>query len=249
MARQPLEQAGAEGEDVAAIVDLVPARLLAREVGELAFDHARLRLRQAPRGLGQAEVDHLHLTLEGEQDVLGRDVTVDDAHGIAQALGRVRRVQRARDAHRHVHGDGRRQGRSSVQLHQPIGHAPHVAAVNVLEGDVELLVHTPEVEDLRNIRMRETNGDLRLVDEHARELVVAEAWQDALDRQLLLEAHGATARRSKDFGHPADRHALVQLVLAEALESADHRRQASPHPVPTSTPGRLALCATRPSTG
>ena len=66
--------------------------------------------------------------------------------------------------------------------------------MDVLERDVVAAVDDAEVEDLRDVRVVQLDGELRLVDEHADELfVLRDVRQDALDRDEPLEALDAEA--------------------------------------------------------
>lgn len=80
----------AKGKDIAASVEDEALDLFGRHVGELAFDGACLGF-LGGLGFGDPEVDDLDDALEGEDDVLGGDIAVDQvevmAVGIAEAVG------------------------------------------------------------------------------------------------------------------------------------------------------------------
>ena len=107
-ADEQLVEHDAEGPDVGATIRRLAARLLRRHVGGGAEDEAGGRarageggrLREAGRaararvvvpapGLGEAEVEHLHLAVGGQLDVGGLEVAVDDALlvGLLERLG------------------------------------------------------------------------------------------------------------------------------------------------------------------
>jgi hypothetical protein len=92
----------------------------------------------------------------------------------------------------------------------------HVTSVDVLERDVIAVVDDTEVEDLSDVRVVQLDRDLRLVDEHADELLVLrDVGQDPLDRDQPLEALHAVGLGAKHFGHAANIDSLEQVVLAE----------------------------------
>jgi hypothetical protein len=98
-----------------------------------------------------------------------------------------------------------------------------VLAVHVLHRDEEVVAVAPEVEDLRDVRVREARRDLRLVDEHLHEgLVVGVVGQDPLDGHRALEAVRAREPRVEHLGHPPDVDALEELVLAEDFRLSRH---------------------------
>ena len=109
-----LPEHDAEREDVGRAIDLGAAHLLGRHVRELALERARARRREPVGDLGDAEVDDLRVAVVGDEEVVRRDVAVDEAEELAvlaaqlvrrvQALGRVgadaRGELRARSARR-----------------------------------------------------------------------------------------------------------------------------------------------------
>jgi hypothetical protein len=98
-----------------------------------------------------------------------------------------------------------------------------VLAAHVLEGDEVRLVNLTELEDLRDVRVRELHRELRLVDEHRDELLVLrDGGQDALDRDETLEARLSEGLRLEDLRHPPDGDPLQQVVLPE-LDRVLHR--------------------------
>jgi hypothetical protein len=77
------------------MVDRRARRLLGRHVLDLALEAADQRLAHAPVRAGDAEVDHLHRALERDQDVLRRDVAMNDVQRLAVGVGvRVRVSER-----------------------------------------------------------------------------------------------------------------------------------------------------------
>ena len=105
-----------------------------------------------------------------------------------------------------------------------------VGAVDVLHDDEVGVVADADVEDLHAVRVREVRGEARLVEEHRDELLLlGEVRQDALDRDLLLEALEARALGAEHLGHAARRELLddaVSLLLVR-LRIGHLRRDSS----------------------
>ena len=210
-----LPEHDAEREDVGGAIDLGPAHLLGRHIGELALERARARRRQAIGDLGDAEVDDLGVALVRQEEVVRRDVAVDEAEELpvlaAQLVGRVEAVGRVgADARREVGHDP----------HVPLFGAPHHLAqrlaVEVLHGDPVGVVVLPEVEHLRDVGVVDPRGDPRLVEEHIDELVIFdEVRVDALDRHPLLEAARSIHPRQVDARHATDADLVDDAVAAE----------------------------------
>jgi hypothetical protein len=83
---EQLVQADAHGEHVAAAVDLQASHLLGGHVPELALEDPRLGLRALARGLGDAEVDELHVAVVRDEDVLRRHVAVHQLEGATRGV-------------------------------------------------------------------------------------------------------------------------------------------------------------------
>lgn len=79
----------AEGEDIGAGVDGFAAALFGGHVGVFASEGARVGvffLLEAAH-LRNTEIKHFGLAVEGDEDVLGADVAVDDVEGVAVVVG------------------------------------------------------------------------------------------------------------------------------------------------------------------
>jgi hypothetical protein len=134
LAGEQLVEHDAHGEDVAASVDRQAPHLLGRHVAELALEDARLRLAGLARGLGDAEVDELHLAVVRDEHVLRRDVAVHEVEVAAGGVLLVVRVVEAlADLHGHVAGHGH--GHGLAALARPVEDRAQVLAVHVLHGD------------------------------------------------------------------------------------------------------------------
>lgn len=90
----------AHAELIGPRVEIVAANLFRRHVAELSLDQTRARPARSIARESDAEVAELHLALFGDQDVVRRDVSVDEV-GQGALHGR----QRAKQGARHVDGD------------------------------------------------------------------------------------------------------------------------------------------------
>ncbi len=193
-----------------------PARLLRAHVAELALDDACLGAAQSPCGLGDAEVDELHVPVERHDDVLRRHVAVNDGDrraarvlagmGVGEPLG---------DAGKHVEEEAERRGFAG--LLGGVEQRPEVFAVDELECDVPLVVDVAEVEATSDVGVLEVRGDARLVFEHPEKLLVFRGVrQDSLERD-------AGARREvggqEYLGHSPHADAPIELVWAESFRA------------------------------
>src|SRR5262249_44135268 len=85
-----------------------------------------------------------------------------------------------------------------------------------LHGDVVRLADLAEVEDVRDVHVRELPGDLGFVDEHLHQLLVRrEPGQDHLQGDELLEALDALGRRQVQLGHASGRDLANHAVRPE----------------------------------
>ena len=161
-------------------------------------------LRPFARGFRDAEVDELRLPLERNEDVLRADVAMDEADLAALLIALVVRVVEAL-AQLHRDEARLRDGHRLVDLTAAVEHRAQIAAVDVLERDVVSAVDDAEIEDLRDVRVVQLDGQLRLVDEHANELfVLGDIREDALHRDEPFKPLDAKRLRAKHLGHSAD---------------------------------------------
>ena len=79
LARQRLPEDHARRVDVRAPIEEVPPNLLGGHVANLPLDGPHLRLDERSIELGDPEVEHLGLTLDGHEQVVRGDVAVNDA--------------------------------------------------------------------------------------------------------------------------------------------------------------------------
>ena len=72
--------------------------LLGRHVADLPLEHAGFRVGEVQGGLGDPEVEELHLSLVGQEEVVGRDVAVDDVKRRGVVVGELVGVVQVFDA-------------------------------------------------------------------------------------------------------------------------------------------------------
>ena len=215
LAREQLVEHDAGGEDVAAVVHGIGPGLLRRHVVVLALDHPDLGLARALSGLGDAEVDDLHLAGEADHHVLGRDVAMHDAEGAPLRVTPTMRVVEAvadlgRDVGAHVEGQLLRELARPGQ--QPRG----VGAFDELHHDEVGVLVLPEVEDLGDVDVVQQDRELGLVHQHVEEVrILGVARVDDLDGHELLEATETARLAYIDLRHPAYGQAAQQAVLTE----------------------------------
>src|SRR5262249_538390 len=153
----------------------------------------------------------LDRAVPGDEDVLRRDVAVDDALLLAVFVGlAVRVVEPAADL---LH-DVRRQPvrHAPAELGALLQEAQEADALDGLHGEGEGRADLPEVEDLDDAGVVQAERDLRLVDEHADEVARArERRMDLLDDELLAEPLRDGAAGEEDLRHAAGADALLEL--------------------------------------
>ncbi len=211
-----LPEHDAQREDVRAVVEGLAARLLRRHVAVVALDHPHPRRLHLGGGLGDAEVDHLHLPLVGEDEVRRAHVPVDQVEGapVVPGLG-VGVVERLADLGDDLGGVGDRHRHVAAVGEAPL-HEVEVLAPDELHGEEVVLAVLPEVEELDDVGVVELCRQPALVEEHLDEVGVRrQVGQDALDDDELLEPAHAMLAGEPDLGHPAGGEVVQQLVATE----------------------------------
>ncbi|HEY2744561.1 MAG TPA: hypothetical protein VGL86_08055 [Polyangia bacterium] len=208
-----LPQDDPRGEDVAARIDRRACRLLGRHVRELAFDDAFFFLHVARAR--DAEVDQLHHPVPRDQDVLRRDVAMDDAERLAVFVGLAMRVvERLGDLLAEIRAQA--EGNARVVLDGGVEQAQKVDAFDVLHGEEIGGADLSVAERLHDVRVVQVDGDLGLVLEHAPELGrLGERGMDLLDDQDLGEPLRKRLAREEDLGHSARAESPHQLIFSE----------------------------------
>ncbi len=167
--------------------------LLRRHIGELALELAAARrLVDLTEGLGDPEVDDLHRAVSADEDVLRRDVAVDDRERSPAVVGQ---LVRGMEAGGGVGGDARgdrRRERFGLARHARPQDALEGLSVDPLHHQVDHAVLLAEVEDLDDVAVTNLRGEVSLVEEHPLGFGVRrDARAQRLDRDDLAKAVGA----------------------------------------------------------
>ena len=153
-----------------------------------------------PARLRDAEVEHARDAVDADEDVLRRDVAVDDAERLAVLVSSPRARRAGRGARRHdrarrscsgMRAPARRAARSRRESDSPC---------DVLHDEEELALGRDDVERRHDVRVADARGEPRLVEEHRDELgILRELRVQPLDRDGAREA----ARRAGARGGPS----------------------------------------------
>ena len=198
------------------IDDATADQLFWRHVAELAKAHLRIGRGAADRRLRDAEIDHLGLAFERDQDIGRRDIAVHEVERgtvVARAAVRIGEPVRefATDEQREVDRE------ALLALAEQAERATQVAAFDELEREEVLVADATDLEDLRDVDVLELDRDLSLVDEARDELCIGrEVREHLLDHTELLEA-GEAMLREENLSHTAPRETLDQEVPTEHL--------------------------------
>ncbi len=241
----------AEREDVRATIDVLGAQLLWRAIRELPLDLSGVGLRGTKERPRDAEVGDARASVDADEDVLRRDVAVDDLEGLAHGSdGVVSGVESLRGLSDELdaHGDRHR----PPHLGGLLDDAAEGDAHHQLHRDVESTLRVPtEVERLHHVGTRDVRGEPRFIEEHGDEIfVLGERRQHPLDRDELLEARFAGRARRIHLGHASRRDAEEHFVASHGPrrtvdpESTRHGRQTSRPPRILAFRGRRRLRAT-----
>jgi hypothetical protein len=207
--RHQLPQHDGEGEDVGARVDLLRVRLLGRHVGELALEDARRGVDHLVGGLGDAEVDQLHVPVAREQHVVRRDVAVDDLERPARGVLRgVRVVEAAGD----LHPDAQREleGNLVAGSHRALHQVAQIAPLDPLHRDEPGALGLAELEDAHDVGVEQPRGDPHLLQQQAEEArVFDQVGEDSLHHHRLAPA-----------GHPGEKH-LAHAARSQATDQLE----------------------------
>ena len=210
-----LVQQDANTKDIGASVDGQSHDLFGSHVAEFPFEDARFGVRAFGGGFGDPKVDDLHLAFVGNDDILGRDIAVNDVeftHG--DIFVAVSVVESFADFGDDVNDKGDGEGRFDVA--GAIDQAADIAAVDVFHRDKKRLANAAEFVYLGDIGVVKRDGDPRLVDEHLGEFGIAcEVRQDAFDRDESFDAFEACDFGAEDFRHPADIKSVEQQVITK----------------------------------
>ncbi len=207
----------AERIHIGASVEGPPVRLLGRHIADLPAQHAGARRVGLRAALGDAEVDHLHVPREGQEDVLRADVAVDDVEQLSAIVAElVRGVEPVGDLRGDPRGEVDREATSL--LRQLLDELEEAAAVDELHdhqvgaGVFEQLLHADHAGVL------DAGGEARLIQEHPDELrLTRQVRVHHLDRDELREARRATSAPEIERCHTPRRDVAEDLVPCEDL--------------------------------
>ena len=150
-----------------------------------------------------------------QKDILRADVTMNDVHRLAIRIFLVVRVIKtladlAHNKTYHPYVKLAPRPDTSVKYH------PKILSRDVFQRDVVLVIDIAEVKYLRNVRMRQLAGDLRLVDEHRDELfVLSDRRKNLLHCDDTFKAFNAERLRLIYLSHPAGIQLLEQKIITE----------------------------------
>ncbi len=215
LAREQLEQDEAHRVHVGRAIERVALELLGRHVEDLALDLAAARRVELVLRLRHAEVEHPRRAVDPGEDVLRRDVAVDDVQRLVGLVARLVRGVKALERARHDRRDDARRD----ALPPLVGAADEDArrfTAHVLHHQEELAVRGDDVDRGHDVRVLDARGEARLVEEHRHELGIrGELRVEALDGDGARETDRARKPPQVHRRHPAGGDAIVELVAAD----------------------------------
>jgi hypothetical protein len=184
---------------------------------ELPLEGARLRARHPVLELGDAEVHDLGHPFVGHEEVVRGHVPVNEVQLLAVfALQLVSGVEAIGGFGDDAASDLGRHRRA--HLLGPSHDLAERLAVEVLHGDPVRVLVLAELEDGRDVRVRDARRDVRLVEEHVHErLVLDEVRVDPLDGEPPLEAAEPIDPGEVHARHPAEANLVDDAVAAEEV--------------------------------
>jgi hypothetical protein len=212
--RHELPEHDRRGVDVRLAIDLLPRELLGRHVRELAGDAPFVGGLDPADDVGDAEVEHPRDTVGADQDVLRRNVAMNDGEWLtARVLALVRRVEPVERARHHRRDDLRRDARAERRV--AADELRERFALHVVHDDEELALHRHDVERLHDVGVPKARREARFVEEHRDELgVLRELRVEALDRNRAPEADLAHETTVVNRCHAAGGNLSVHGVAA-----------------------------------
>ncbi len=192
---------------------------LGREVREFAFHLVRSRRLDPILGLGDPEICDVRAPVAPDEDVVRRDVPMDDVEGLVVVVPQlVRRVQAAERVEDDSNGDPDVDGASrGAQLSTELGER---RALDVIHDDEGHSAFEAELAHLYDARIVDRRGKPRLIHQHADEdLVAREVTVRAFDgderRPLPLVGRAREVHR----GHAARGQLEEELVRPQPLHA------------------------------
>ena len=165
--------------------------------------------------LGDAEIHDLYCAVEGHQDVLRTDVSMDDP--CVMTAWRLHRVG-VMHALTALGDDAKDKVQRDELLAAHVGQQklPEVSTLDVLHGDVVGRAHPAQIESLRDIGVVQIGGNAPLVQKHFYQFrIVDEALQDGFDDHTLGKAGNPFPFGQPDLAHAAHGKSTDKLVIAE----------------------------------
>ncbi len=211
-AGEQLPQDDAGRVDVGAPVDGALVELLRRHERHLALDLAGDRRRQARLGAGDAEVGQAGDAVDADEDVVRRDVAVDEAQGL---LVRAPELVCGVEAGERVEEDAQRdvEREAAVVLAQRALDGVERGPLDVFHDEEDARVVLVDVERRDHVGVVDARGEARLVEEHGDEVgLVLEVLVHRLERDEPLEPADAHRPRQEHRGHAARRDLANRLV-------------------------------------
>ena len=200
-----LEEHHAERIDVCAVIGFTAGHLLGCEVVRGAEQHADLRRPGFRQRARQTEIGDLHVTVGGDQDVLGLDVAVDDS-------GSARMLESSGNL---LADTSDLLGAKDAAFCQD---ASKRLSVDVLHGHIRRGVLVAEVVDLHDVGVRQPRCISGFCAESRYEVGIRSARAEHLERDDAIE-HRVTGTVHR--AHAARRDEAGYLVAA----ADDRRRQ------------------------
>lgn len=207
-----------EGEDIGRRFDGLSRDLLGGHIAESSFEHTSAGAVFLGGGFGDTEVDDLDDAVEGDQEVVGADVAVDDAEGAAHFVGGAVGVVEScgglgDDASEEVKGRILLEFFDAVDL---FSDAFEVEATDVFHGDVVDVADLADFEDLNDVGVLEMGGNASFIEKHLDEVVAGgEVREDAFDDNGLADPCKTPLFGEEQLSHPAGCKFGDDLVVAK----------------------------------
>jgi len=198
-------------------------QLLGRDVRHLPAHLTFARDLGATRGLGDAEVEHAGDAVHAYENVLRRNVAMDDAERLAAfALGLVSGMQpvehRRQDRARNVTRDTRAVRLGDMQ------ETREGLALHVLHDEEQLALRSDHVQRRHHVRVPDARRESRLVQKHRDELrVLRELRVQAFDRDRAREPDGPDEASDMDGCHAATGDLVEQRIASDEFRPVCRR--------------------------
>jgi hypothetical protein len=205
----------AEGEDIAATVELATADLLGAHVAEFSFQDTYLSGARFPMGLRDAEVDQLDLAFVAYQNILRAYVAVDDAQFLTLLVALVVRIVKPL-TETHYEVTNHRNAKFFIKFNGVIVDRLQVAPRHILKGNKIAFIDLTEIKNLSDVGVVKLNRDLGLIDKHVNKFfILRDRREDSLDRDEALETLNTKRLGFEDLSHAARVDLFKQIILTE----------------------------------